>query len=83
MGRTKLRDGLICVSEDSQKTMLAPKWGRVLSIVHGSLNPVPVCDLDHEVLTDLMAENCGLTLVDARKRSEYSLVTSVLGSAMT
>ena len=41
-----------------------------------SLNPVAVSDLDQEVLKEVMAENCGLTLLDLKKRSEYPLVTT-------
>ena len=46
--------------------MPAPEWGSFLSIVDGSLNPVPVSDLDHLVLEGLMAQNRGLTLLDLR-----------------
>ena len=42
----------------------------------GSLNPVPVSDLDQVVLKELMAENRGLTVLHLKKRSEYSLVTT-------
>ena len=57
--------------------MPAPEWGSFLSIVDGSLNPVPVSDLDRGVLKELMAENCGLTLHDLKKRSsEYPSVTT-------
>ena len=50
-----------------------------LSIVDGSLNPVPVSDLDQVVLKELMAKNRGLTLLDLKKRSEYSSVTTTSG----
>ena len=50
-----------------------------LSIVDGSLNPVPVSDLDQVVLKELMAEDRGLTLLDLKKRSEYSSVTTTSG----
>ena len=53
--------------------------GSFLSIVDGSLNPVPVSDLDEVVLKELMAENRGLTLLDLKKRSEYSSVTTTSG----
>ena len=59
--------------------MPAPEWGSFLSIVDGSLNPLPVSDLHQVVLKELMAENRGLTLRDLRKRSEYSLVTTTSG----
>ena len=47
-----------------------------MSIVDGSLNPVQVSDLDQVVLKELMAENRGLTLLDLKKGSEYSWVTT-------
>ena len=76
MERTELPNGPIYVLEDSQDTMPAPECSSFLSIVDGSLNPVPVSDLDQVVLKELMAENRGLTLLDLKKRSEYSLVTT-------
>ena len=57
MGRTDLSDGPMYDSEDSQETMPALQLGSFLSIVDGSLNPVPTSDLDQEVLRELMAEN--------------------------
>ena len=66
--RTELPNRPIYVPEDSQDTMTAPEWGSFLSIVDGSLNPVPVSDLDQVVLKELMAENRGLTLLDLKKR---------------
>ena len=59
--------------------MPAPEWGSFLSIVDGSLNLVPVSDLNQVVLKELMAQNRGLTLLDLKKRSEYSLVTTASG----
>ena len=59
--------------------MPAPEWGSFLSIVDGSLNPVPASDLDQVVLKELLAGNRGLTLLDLKKRSEYSLVTNTSG----
>ena len=59
--------------------MPAPEWGSFLSIVDGSLNVVPVSDLDQVVLKELMAENRGLTLLDLRERSDYSSVTTTSG----
>ena len=79
MGRTELPNGLIYVPEDSQETMPAPEWGSFLSIVDGSPNPVPVSDLDQVVLKQLMAKNRGLSLLDPKKRSEYSSVTTTSG----
>ena len=77
--RTELPNGPIYVPEDSQETMPAPEWGSFPSIVDGSLNPVSVSDLDQVVLKELMAENRGLTLLDLKKRSEYSSVTTTSG----
>ena len=54
VGRTELPDGPIYFPEDSQETMPAPEWGSFLSIVDGSLNPVPVSDLDQVVLQGFM-----------------------------
>ena len=50
--------------------MPAPEWGSFLSIVDGSLNPVPVSDLDQVVLKELMSENRGLTLLDLKRTSK-------------
>ena len=69
VGRTELLNGPIYVREDSQETTLAREWGSFLSIVDSSLNPVPVSDPDQEVLKELMADNCGITLHDLKKRS--------------
>ena len=79
VGRTELPNGSIYVPEDSQETMPTPEWGSLLSIVDRSLNPVPASDLDQVVLKELMAENRGLTLLDLKKRSEYSSVTTMSG----
>ena len=76
VGRTELPDCPIYAPEDSQKTMPAPEWGSFLSIVDGSPNPVPVSELDEVVLKELMAKTRDLTLLDLKKRSEYSLVTT-------
>ena len=75
VGRTELPDSPIYVPEDSQETMPVPEWGGFLSIVDGSRNPVPVSDLDQVVLK----EYNGLTLLDLKKRSEYSSVTTTSG----
>ena len=79
VGRTELPNGPIYVPEDSQETMPAPEWGSFLSFRDGSLNPVSASDLDQVVLKELMAENRGLTLLDLKKRSEYSSVTTTSG----
>ena len=54
--RTELPNGPIYVPEDSQETMPAPEWGSFLSIVDGSVNPVPASDLDQVVHNELMAK---------------------------
>ena len=79
MGRTELPNDPIYVPEYSQEKMPAPEWGSFLSIVDGSLNPVPVTDLDQVILKELMAKNRGLALLDLKKRSEYSSVTTTTG----
>ena len=79
VGRTELRNGPISVPDGSEETMPNPEWGSFLSIVDGSLNPVPVSGLDQVVLKELMAKNRGLTLLDLKKRSEYSSVTTTSG----
>ena len=67
VGNSELSNGSIYVPEDSQETMRAPEWGSLLSIVDGSLNPVPVSDLDQVVLKEVMAKNRGFTLLDLQK----------------
>ena len=79
VGRTELPNGPIYVPKDSQEIMPAPDWDSFLSIVDGSLNPVPVSDLNQVVLKELMAESTGLTLLDLKKRSDYSSVTTTSG----
>ena len=79
VGRPELSNGPIYLPEDSQETMPAPQWGSVLSLADGTLNPVQVSNLAREVLKELRAENRGLTLLDLKKRSEYSLVTTMSG----
>ena len=39
--------------------MQAPEWASFFSIVDGSLNPVPLCDLDQALLKEVMAESRG------------------------
>ena len=67
--RVQLPDSPIYVPEDSDIAMQAPEWASFLSIVDGSLNPVPLCDLDQVLLKEVMAENRGLTLSDLKERS--------------
>ena len=50
VGRVQLPDGPIYVPEDSDTAMQAPEWASFLSIVGGSLNPVPLCDVDQVLL---------------------------------
>ena len=69
MGRVQLPDGPIFLTEDSDTAMQALEWASFLSIVHRSLNPVPLCELDQVLLKEVMAENRGLTLFDIKKRS--------------
>ena len=79
VARTELPHGAIYVPEDSQETIPAPEWGSFLFIVDGSLNPVPVSDLDQVVLKELMADKRSLILLDLKKRLEYSWVTTTSG----
>ena len=46
VGRVQLFNGHIYVPVDSDTAIQAPEWASFLSIVDGSLNPVPLCDLD-------------------------------------
>ena len=73
VGRVQLPDGPIYVPEDSDTAMQAPEWASFLSIVDGSLNPVPLCDLDQVLLKEVMAQNRGLTLYDLKNRSPEHL----------
>ena len=79
VGRVQLADGPIYVPEDSDTAMQAPEWAGFLSIVDGSLNPVPLCDLDQVLLKVVMAENHGLTLSDLKKRSPEHLSATLTG----
>ena len=79
VGRVQLPDGHIYVPEDSDTAMQAPEWASFLSIVDGSLNPVPLCDLDQVLLKEIMAENRGLTLSDLKKRSPEHLSATLTG----
>ena len=79
VGRVQLPDGLIYVPEDSHTAMQAPEWASFLSIVDGSLNPVPLCDLDQVLLKEVMGENRGLTLSDLKNRSPEHLSATLTG----
>ena len=76
-GRTELCDSSIYIREDSQDTFPALECDSLLSIVDGTLNALRVCNLDEEVLQDLMAEYPGLTPLDLKERSEYRSVTTM------
>ena len=79
VGRVQLPDGPIYVPEDSDTAMQAPEWASFLSIVDGSLRPVPLCDLDQVLLKEVMAENRGLTLSDLKTRSPEHLSATLTG----
>ena len=79
VGRVQLPDGPIYVPEDSDTAMQAPEWAGFLSIVDGSLNPVPLCDLDQVLLKELMAEYRGLTLSDLKSRPPEHLFDTFTG----
>ena len=57
--------------EDSDTALPAPEWASFLSIVDGSLNPVPLCAPDQVLLKEVMAENRGST--DLKNRSPEHL----------
>ena len=59
--------------------MQAPECTNYLSIVDRSLNPVPVCDIDQVVQKEVMAENCGLTLLDLKNRSPEHTSATLTG----
>ena len=59
MGRVQLPDGPIYVPEYSDTAMQAPEWASFLAIVDGSLNPLPLCDLNQVLLKEVMAESRG------------------------
>ena len=79
VGRVQLPDGPIYVPEDSDTAMQAPEWASFLSIVDGSLNHVPLCDLDQVLLKEVMAENRGLTPSDLKNRSPEHLSATLTG----
>ena len=59
--------------------MQALEWASLLSIVHGSLNLVPLGDLDQVLLKQVMVENRGLTLFDLKERSPDHLSATLTG----
>ena len=59
--------------------MQAPEWASFLSMVDGSLNHVPLCDLDQVLLKEVMAENRGLTDSDLKNRSREHLSATLTG----
>ena len=77
VGRVQLPDGPIYVPEASDTAIQATKWASFLSIVDGSLNPVPPCDLDQVLLKEVTAENRGLTLFAVKKRSREHISATV------
>ena len=79
VGRVRLPDGPIYVPEDSDTAMQASEWATFLSIVDGSLNPVPPCDLDQVLLKEVMSENRGLTVSDLKNRSHEHLSATLPG----
>ena len=79
VGRVQLPDSPIYVPEDSDTAMQALEWASFLSIVDGSLNPVPLSDLDQVLLKEVMAENRGLTLSDLKKLSPENLPATLTG----
>ena len=78
--RVQLAYGPIHVPEDSDTAMQAPEWASFLSIVDGSLNPVPLCDLDQVPLKEVIAESRALTLSDLKKRSPEHPSATLTGS---
>ena len=52
------------------------EWTSCLPIVHGTLTPVPLCNLDETLLRKVMAKYCGLVL--KRKCSEHVSITRVV-----
>ena len=81
VGRVQHPDGPIYLPEDSDTAMQAPEWASFLSIVDGSLNPLPLCDLHQVLLKEVMPENRGLTLSDLKKRSPEHLSATFTGCA--
>ena len=79
LGRVQLPDGPFYVPEDSDTAIQAPEWASFLSIVDGSINPVPLCDLDQVLLKEVMAENRDLTLSNLKDWSPERLSATLTG----
>ena len=79
VGRVQLPKGPIYVPEDSDTAMQAPDWASFLSILDGSLSPVPLCDLDQVLLKEVMAKIRGLTLSNLKNRSPEHLSARLTG----
>ena len=59
--------------------MQAPEWASFVSVVDGSLNLVPLWDLDQLLLKEVMAKNHGLTLFDLKKQCPEHLSATRTG----
>ena len=79
VGRVQLAESPSYMPEDSDAAMQTPEVAGFLSIVDGSLNPVPLCHLDQVLLKEVMGENRGLNLSDLKKRSPEHLSTTLTG----
>ena len=79
VGRVRLPEGPIYVPEDSDTAMQAPDWACFSSIIDGSLNHVPLCDLNQVLLKEVMAGNRGLTLFDLKYQSPDHLSATLTG----
>ena len=79
VGRVQLPDSPIYVPEDSDTAMQGTEWASFLSIVDGSLNPVPLCVLDQVLLTEVMGLNCALTLSDLKNQTPEHLSATLTG----
>ena len=73
VGRVQLPDGPIYVPEGSDTAMQAPEWTNFFSIVDGSLNAVPLSDLDQVLLKEVVDKNRGRTVLHLKKRSLSTL----------
>ena len=78
LGKTEFPDSPIHVSEHCDDTTPAPDWGTFLSIADGPLNYLPISDLHHGALKQLMSHNRGLSLLELKKRSTYPSAHSIL-----
>ena len=79
VGRVQHPDSPFYVPEASDTAMQATEWACFLSIVDGTLHPVPLCDLDQVLLKEVMGENRRLTLSDLKKRSPQHLSGTLTG----